>query len=327
MHASHGILVGHATDHEGGTGCTVILGERGPFRAACHVLGRATGTRELYALRPDHLVDRTDAIFLTGGSAYGLDATGGLMVWLEKRGQGFDVGGGVVPIVPAAVIFDLAFGSFAARPTAEMAVSAAESARATGIEEGSVGAGTGATVGKALGAGGMMKGGFGISEAEGSGIRVLAMAVVNAFGDVLSADGRIIAGARNPEGGFADTSRLLASAGDGGGGGSLADATGRNTTLCVVAVDRPVPRVELQELARASAGALYRRLRPAGSLLDGDVVFAVSPLPEASEPERVPNIGERLALAALGGDALEGALERAVTLARGRNRVPGIADS
>lgn len=321
------LLVGHATDLAGGTGCTVVRGSKGPFRAACHVLGRASGTRELHALNPDHLVDRVDALLLTGGSAYGLDAAGGLMRWLEERGQGHDVGVGVVPIVPAAGIFDLAFGSFSARPTGDMAVAAAESAKpfgeGVGVEEGSVGAGTGATVGKALGPGGAMKGGFGIGQVNVAGVHVAAMAVVNAFGDVLTETGDVLAGARGSDGRFADTRKLLTLA---DGAASLSEAAGRNTTLCVVAVDKPLPRLELQELARASAGALHRRLQPAGSVLDGDVIFAVSPLPDVSQAEHQPDVAERMKLTALCGRALEMALERAVLLARGSGGVPGLAD-
>src|SRR5215210_173616 len=150
--AACGLLVGHATDAEGATGCTVIRGERGPFRCGVAVVGRATGTRELALLEPAHLVDRVDAILLTGGSAYGLDAAGGVMRWMEERGRGFPVGVGVVPIVPAAVVFDLApLGRFDARPTAAMAYAACESARTAPVEEGSVGAGTGVTVGKGRG--------------------------------------------------------------------------------------------------------------------------------------------------------------------------------
>ncbi|HET7188739.1 MAG TPA: P1 family peptidase, partial [Gemmatimonadaceae bacterium] len=128
---SCGLVVGHATDAEGATGCTVILGETGPFRCAVHVVGRATGTRELALLEPGQLVDRVDAILLAGGSAYGLDAAAGVMRWMEERGRGFPVGAGVVPIVPAAVIFDLApLGRFDARPTPAMGHAACDAAAA-----------------------------------------------------------------------------------------------------------------------------------------------------------------------------------------------------
>src|SRR5947208_16023116 len=149
--AACGLVVGHATDAAGATGCTVIRGAAEAFRCGVSIVGRATGTRELALLEPAHLVDRVDAILLAGGSAYGLDAAAGVMRWMEERSRGFDVGAGVVPIVPAAVLFDLApLGRFDARPTPEMAYDACEHATAE-VVEGSVGAGTGATVGKAAG--------------------------------------------------------------------------------------------------------------------------------------------------------------------------------
>jgi L-aminopeptidase/D-esterase-like protein len=208
-----GLSIGHATDTAGGTGLTVIRGTDGPFRAAAAVLGRATGTRELDALSPRHLVDRVDAILLTGGSAYGLAAAAGVMRWMEERGRGFAVRGGVVPIVPGAVLFDLSpLGAFTARPTAAMAYEACDRARPTPIEEGSVGAGTGATVGKGAGIDRAMKGGFGcaVVRAAGTGesgraldaadvLAVGAAVAVNALGDVRDAMGRIIAGARVTE--------------------------------------------------------------------------------------------------------------------------------
>lgn len=320
----YGLRLGHATDEEGATGCTVVIGDDRPFRAACEVLGRATGTRELHVLDPAHLVGRVDAILLTGGSAYGLDAASGLMRWLEARGRGYPVGAGVVPIVPAAVIYDLSpLGRSDARPTPEMAAAAAEQARPRITEEGSVGAGTGATVGKVLGPAAAMKGGFGAAEAVEGELRVAALAVVNAFGDVLDAEGRILAGARAPDGSFVDAARVLAGA---HAASSIAEATGRNTTLAVIAVNRPLPRWELRELARAATGALHRRLRPAGSLVDGDVIFAVSPLPPDGEVERPPRPPELLAAATLATRALEVAVERAVLLARGRDGIPGLAD-
>jgi len=140
-----GLAVGHATDHDGATGLTIVRGVDRAFRCAASVIGRATGTRELHAASPFHLVDRVDAVLLTGGSAYGLDAAAGAMRWMEEHGRGHPVTGGVVPIIPAAVIFDLVpLGSFRARPTPQMAWDACETASSTAISEGSIGAGTGA---------------------------------------------------------------------------------------------------------------------------------------------------------------------------------------
>jgi len=275
-----GIAVGHATDAEGATGLTVVRGVDGPLRASAAVVGRATGTRELGVLSPTHLTGRVDAVLLTGGSAYGLDAAAGVMRWMEERGRGFSVGPGVVPIIPVAVIFDLApLGRFDARPTPAMAYAACDGARSDEIAEGSVGAGTGATVGKGAGPAWAMKGGFGCAVAaagEGAGrVSVAALAAVNAFGDVRDATGAIIAGSRRVDGGFADTAALLASRP--GGIDHFDDVAARNTTLAVVAVTAPLGRVELYQLAQGAAAALYRRITPAGTSLDGDVVFAVCP--------------------------------------------------
>lgn len=313
-----GLAVGHATDAEGATGCTVVRGIDGALRGAAAVVGRATGTRELAAAAPQHLVDRVDAIFLTGGSAYGLDATAGVMRWMEEHGRGFPVGPGRVPIVPAAVLFDLApLGRFDVRPTPAMAYAACEGALPRGFAEGSVGAGTGATVGKVLGPEHAMKGGFGAALARAGGLVVAAMAAVNALGDVRDGEGRIIAGARGADGGFADARRVLASPAA-LAGSSFAALAMQNTTLCVVATNALLPRVELQQLARAASAALYRRITPTGTSFDGDVVFALGPTAGESAP--------LLAVEALATDALERAIERAVRLARGRDGVPGLAD-
>jgi L-aminopeptidase/D-esterase-like protein len=362
-----GIAVGHATDAEGATGLTVVRGVGGPLRASAAVVGRATGTRELGVLEPTHLTGRVDAVLLAGGSAYGLDAAAGVMRWMEERGRGFSVGPGVVPIVPAAVIFDLApLGRFDARPTPAMAYAACEDARSDGVAEGSVGAGTGATVGKAAGPAWAMKGGFGCAvAAAGEGadrVSVAALAVVNAFGDVRDATGAIIAGSRRADGGFADTAAVLASRP--GGVGHFEDVAARNTTLAVVAVTAPLERVELYQLARGAAAALFRRITPAGTSFDGDVVFAVCPwggradtaerdtaerdTPRAGAPPQLQDAADAapsrdrfaadsvhaahsarlalVALEALAGQALERAIERAVRLARGRDGVPGLAD-
>src|SRR5207249_1637909 len=202
--AVQGITVGHWTDLRTWTGCTVVLAPVGGMRAACALRGRATGTREIDALDPRHLVGHIDAVLLTGGSAYGLGAADGVMRWLKERGRGFPVGpAGVVPIVPTAVIFDfdLAPGSKADRwPTGDDAYRAC-SAASTEIPEGSVGAGTGATVGKALGPGGAMKGGVGTWAVRAGDVVVSALVVLNAVGNVVDANGRILAGARQGGGG------------------------------------------------------------------------------------------------------------------------------
>jgi L-aminopeptidase/D-esterase-like protein len=323
--APFGLAVGHATDAEGATGCTVVRGVDASFRAAAALLGRASGSRELATVSPEHLVDRVDAILLTGGSAYGLDAAAGVMRWMEERGRGFPVGSGVVPIVPAAVVFDLApLGRFDARPTPAMAYEACERASPLVAEQGTVGAGTGATVGKLLGAAGAMKGGFGAATLGGGGDACAALAVVNAFGDVRDAGGRVLAGARGPDGAFLDTARTLSRRASGASDFAAASAPApmTNTTLCVVAVRWPLDRVTLAQLARAAGAALHRRVTPSGTSFDGDVLFAVAP----ALPPIALDAGALLALEVRAAAALELAIERAVRHAVGRDGVPGLAD-
>jgi L-aminopeptidase/D-esterase-like protein len=242
------------------------------------------------------------------------------MQWMEEHGRGFPVGGGVVPIVPAAVLFDLApLGRFDARPTPAMAREACESASGV-VEEGSVGAGTGATVGKLLGPDRCMKGGFGcatLATADGDLI-VGAMAAVNALGDVLDARGEIIAGARDGAGGFADSSGVMRGAGRGARG--FADASLRNTTLVVVACSAALDAASLSHLANAAGAGLYRRIAPAGTSLDGDLIFAVSPA------EGEPPSADAMVIESLGVAVVEQAIERAVRTARGRDGIPGLAD-
>jgi L-aminopeptidase/D-esterase-like protein len=307
-----GLRVGHATDQAGATGVTVIRGD-GPFRAAAALLGRATGTRELDALSPHHLVDRVDAIVLTGGSAYGLGCADGVMQWMEERGRGFDVRVGVVPIVPAAVIFDLGpLGSPKARPTPAMAYEACERAAPT-FEEGSVGAGTGATVGKGAGIERAMKGGVGAHVEREGDLAVAAFAVVNALGDVRDASGAIIAGARAEKNGFVDVARAIS---QGMAAGPRAPVG--NTTLALVATNAALSRLALAQVARVAEAALARRITPVGTTFDGDVIFAAAPLegPDAAA----------LQVEALAVRALEMAVERAVRTAKGRDGVPGLAD-
>lgn len=322
-----GLAIGHATDVDGVTGCTVVRGIDAPFRCAAALLGRASGSRELATCEPEHLVDRTDAILLTGGSAYGLDAAAGVMQWMEERQRGFAVGPGVVPIVPAAVIYDLApLGRFNARPTPAMAYDACDRASSDDIAEGCVGGGTGALVGKCAGVAQAMKGGVGLGVCEGGGVLATAVAVVNAFGDVRDGDGRIIAGARSPAGGFVDTERVLRGASTPTEFAFVASGGRRNTTLAVVAVSVPLSKVQLAQVAQAATAAFHRRITPCGTTFDGDVLFAISPtsaLPdEALAAAEIPLARiEAVAIA-----ALEMAIERGVTTARGRDGFPGLAD-
>jgi L-aminopeptidase/D-esterase-like protein len=303
-----GLRVGHATDAEARTGCTVFLG---PFTAAVCVAGMATGSRELGTLSPLHLAPLASALLLSGGSAFGLAAADGVMAWLEARGEGFSTGAGRVPIVPAAVIFDLGVGRADVRPDAAMGRAACDAARAAPPAEGRVGAGTGATVGKLLGAAGADAGGFGHVTLRCGDALVSAFAVVNALGDVLDAEGRIVAGARRPDGTFAGSAALL-HGGRGGGGEPV--GPGMNTTLAVVATDAPLDRSALDAVARMAVTALGRRIEPVNTPFDGDIVFALStgtaPPAGGAPPVRLLEIGV-CAAAALGS-----AIERAVVAGR-----------
>ncbi len=282
----------------------MIRGIDAPFRCAVHVVGRATGTRELALLEPAHLVSRVDAILLAGGSAYGLDAAAGVMRWMEERGRGFPVGAGVVPIVPAAVIFDLApLGRFDTRPTAQMAYDACDGAASNVVPEGSIGAGTGATVGKIAGPDMASKGGLGVGAADAGDVHVRALAVVNALGDVRDASGAILAGARTASGAWLDSAAWVARGDvDPSGFDALA---GRNTTLCIVSTNADLGRVQLGALARAASAALFRRITPVGTMFDGDVVFATAP--DSGGVPASPAQVEALAVI-----ALERAIERGV---------------
>ena len=315
-----GIRVGHATEPGGGSGCTVILG---PFRGAVEVTGLATGSRELGVLRPHHVASRVDAILLTGGSAYGLAAADGVMRWLAERRQGFTVGDAVVPLVPTAVIFDLKEG--VPIPDAAMGRAACEAATAGDVGMGRIGAGAGATIGKVGGPERAVPGGLGSASVEIGPWTVGALAVVNAFGDVLDEWGSILAGARGDDGVYLNTSRVfretmnrLAAADAPAPDAremavSAAGAVpGGNTTLTVVATDAPLSRVDLERVARVAANGVARRIAPVNTPFDGDITFVLSTAPE---PGPLPDFVVT-GLGTTAADALEVAIERAVTAGR-----------
>jgi L-aminopeptidase/D-esterase-like protein len=291
--AVHGLRVGHAEVAGGGSGCTVILG---PFRGAVEVLGTATGSRELGVLSPLHLVERVNAILLTGGSAFGLAAADGVLGWLEEQGEGFDTGLAKVPLVPAAVIFDLAPG--VGRPGPGDGRRACADAGSGPVFEGRVGAGAGATVGKMRGMGSAVPGGVGSASrkvrAGSSGLcTVGALAVVNALGEIMGEDGGVLAGA-------------------GGETVSGAFPLGTSTTLSVVATDLSLSRVELGRLARMASTALPRCISPVHTPFDGDMVFAIS-TGKGGEP--VP--GEVLMEVGIAArELLEESVRRGVSVAR-----------
>lgn len=260
-----GIRVGHWTHRRGKTGCTVLLCDNGAV-AGVDVRGAAPGTRETDLLRGYNLVERVNALLLTGGSAYGLDAAAGVMQYLEEQGQGVDMGRTVVPIVPGAVIFDLAVGDWRARPNKRSGYLACAAA-AEEFATGRVGAGTGATVGKFLGQERAMPGGLGAATAQlPGGARISAVAVVNALGNIVDPDtGRPVAGARGTKG-IAPFAAAQADIPAGPG----------NTTIGAVVTDAPLTREEANKLAAMAHDGLALAVRPAHTTYDGDTFFALS---------------------------------------------------
>ena len=267
-----GIRVGHDTVRGGRTGCTVVLCPPGGAVAGVDVRGSAPGTRETDLLRPEALVERIHAVVLCGGSAFGLAAADGVMTYLSERGVGFATPAGPVPIVPAAVIYDLVAGRRREHPGARSGYRAALAAeQGAGEVEGRVGAGAGARVGKLLGRAASMPGGVGSAWLRlPSGVSVGALAVVNALGDVVDRQGAIVAGARAPGGGFADAFELLLSQ------ASEVGESGPNTTLGVVATDARLDRAGASKLAQIAHDALALAIRPVHTRFDGDTVFALS---------------------------------------------------
>ncbi len=279
------LLVGHYTDVERATGCTVVLTPQGA-RAGVDVRGFAPGTRETDALRPEKLVQEVHGVLITGGSAFGLAAADGVMRWLAEHDYGFDTGFGRVPIVPAAVLFDLMIGDPRAYPDADAGYQACEAASDAPVPMGNVGAGTGATVGKILGPRYAMKGGLGSARVKiGGGVTVGALVAVNALGDVVDPrTGEILAGARKPlVGGFVNTAQLL----QGQLGQTILNVVGGNTTLAVVATDAYLTKTQLTALASMAHDGLARAIRPVHTMLDGDTIFALSTGDRKADPTAV----------------------------------------
>ena len=271
-----GIRVGHSTNVEGMTGCTVVLCPKGGAVGGVDQRGGAPGTRETDLLRPMHLVQRAHAILLAGGSAFGLDAAGGVVRWLEEQGIGFETPAAKVPIVPAAVIFDLALGNPDIRPDAAMGYAACQAASDGPVAEGSVGVGTGCQVGAILGPGRSSKAGLGTASVDlGGGLVVGAIVAVNAFGDVVDPrTGEILAGARALRGeGFADT---LATMKGMVGKTALRFASRGNTIVGVVATNARLSKEEANKVAQMAHNGLARTVRPAHTMLDGDTLFALA---------------------------------------------------
>ncbi len=309
-----GFLVGHASDFENLTGCTVILCPPKTVGSA-DVRGSAAGTRQMDALVGLHIVEEIHGVCIAGGSAFGLDAGGGALAYLEERGLGFDVTITRVPIVPTAVIYDLAVGNCRRRPDKAMGYAACQAATGSPQGDGNVGAGVGATVGKLLGVQQASKGGLGTSFLEGpQGLHVGALAVVNAFGDVVDpGTGTILAGTRRDRDSheFANTVAMLRQ-------GFVRERFGDpNTTIAVVATNARLTREQAQKVAQMGHNALARCIRPVHTLFDGDTVFVLAH-PEVDADLHVVGV--------LAEAALEQAILGAVKAARGLGGLPSYQD-
>jgi L-aminopeptidase/D-esterase-like protein len=268
-----GIQVGHLSDPAGLTGCTVILCPEGAV-GGVDQRGGAPGTRETDLLRPLHLVQEVHAVLLAGGSAFGLAAAEGVMRWLEERGVGYEARVAWVPIVPAAILFDLDLGDPQARPDAAMGYAACDAASDGPVAEGNVGAGTGATAGKILGMGQAMKSGLGSAAVElPGGLVVAALVAANPLGDVVDpATGAILAGARKPDADEpADTLAVLRSQ-----AGQNAPRFGSSTVIGVVATSGRLTKEEANKVAQMAQDGIARAVRPAHTMFDGDTLFALA---------------------------------------------------
>jgi L-aminopeptidase/D-esterase-like protein len=306
-----GVLVGHATNLEALTGCTVILCERGAVPGVS-IPGSATGTEEVELLKPGHVTDRIQGICFAGGSAFGLEAASGVRRFLEHKGVGFPTSAGPVPLVTGAILFDLGVAERGFRPTREMGESAAAAASSAPVVEGAVGAGTGATVGKLFGPDRMMKSGVGSASMQIYGsVKVAALAVVNALGDVVDPKtGHIIAGARVSKESreFSNTAQAML-------GGLSGRLKKENTTLVCVATDAAFDRVQMSKVAQLAGIGMARSISPVFTMSDGDIVISLS-------------LGDRKAdLDAVGVAAAEvvaEAIVRAVKMAPTMKGIPGL---
>ena len=301
--AISGIRVGHYENREALRGVTVVRFPKEGAVASVDVRGSAPGTRETDLLDPINTIQRIHALVLTGGSAYGLESASGVMMRLEEERIGYPAGPNlVVPIVPAAVIFDLSVGDSRIRPTRDWGYLAALSASRAPVKSGNVGAGLGATVGKLLGADRRMKGGLGsFVWTLPDGIKVGALVVVNALGDVVDPKSGIIAGARGETpGSFADSTQALMD------GVESPVLTGTNTTIGVVATNARLDKTQLRKMARMAHNGLAKTIHPAHTILDGDTIFAVS-VPEESESRENPSVNF-MAIAVAGEKALAKAI-------------------
>ena len=310
-----GVLIGHAHNTDTLTGCTVLIFPSGTT-CGVDVRGGAPGTRETDLLAPHATVQHIDAICLAGGSAFGLAATTGVMSWLREHGRGFETPIARVPIVPSAVLFDLALGRADSWPDADMGYAACVSAQHS-VEEGCVGAGIGASVGKLLGVSQSTKSGLGyVRRMLVGGVSIAALAVTNAFGDVCrNSDATLLAGARLVGGGFANTNQMLC---EQGLGNDQLVFSGGNTTLAVVMTDAKLDKAGCTTLAIMAQDALARTIRPVHTAFDGDVVFAA-----ATGVHEAPH---SIILGTLAAQVLAEAIERSVHMATSMGGLPAASD-
>ncbi|HZY17946.1 MAG TPA: P1 family peptidase [Ramlibacter sp.] len=314
-----GIEVGHFTDDRRPTGCTAVLARQGAV-AGVDVRGAAPGTRETDLLAPTNLVERVHAVMLSGGSAWGLDAASGAMRWLEAQGIGLEVGPARVPLVPAAVLFDLYLGDTRVRPDADAGHAACAAASAQPPAEGCVGAGAGAVVGKIFGLDRAMKGGIGTASVRAGGFTVGAIVACNALGDVIDPDtGRVLAGARTEDGrALLDTRRALLA-----GQPPRRVAAAANTTIGVIATDAVLTKAQANRLATVGHDGLARSINPGHTMLDGDTLFALG-TGASGRP------AEMMLLSVLAAEAVARATVRAVraatTLSVGGLHLPALRD-
>lgn len=309
-----GIKVGHFTLSERPTGCTVILTEAGAV-GGVDVRGAAPGTRETDLLDPVNTVSVVHAVVLSGGSAFGLDAAGGVVKYLEEKGIGYDTRVAKVPIVPAAILFDLGIGDAKVRPTADCGYRAAQAATDGPVEQGDIGAGAGATVGK-LGQGRSMKAGIGsASIAHADGLVVAALVAVNAVGDVIDpATGKVIAGVRTPDGrGLADARVLMRS-------GALRQPprAGENTTIGIVATNAKLTKAQVNKMAQMAHDGFARAINPVHTAGDGDVIFAVATGTFDGEVNTTT-------VGALAAEAMADAIVRAALTSKGLPNIPSVS--
>lgn len=308
-----GIEVGHFTDTRRPTGCTVVMAREGAV-AGVDVRGAAPGTRETDLLHPSNLVDKVHAIMLAGGSAWGLEAATGAVRWLEERGVGLDVAVGRLPIVPAAVLFDLLVGDMRIRPDAAAGYAACAAASSADPAEGNVGAGAGAVVGKVFGIQHAMKGGVGTASVTVDGVTVGALIACNALGDVIDPEtAQVMAGARTDDGrALRDTRRALLC-----GQPPQPLLAGTNTTIGVVATDAILTKVQAHRLAIAAHDGLARSINPVHTMSDGDTLFSLG-------TGRAGKSLGMMVLATMAAEATARATVRAVQAARSVTTADGL---